>query len=247
MGAISHQATLKVERANEHIAHLRESLVALEKTYTSHVELDPKTGLQNLIHTVPSLATSLQKLSLIAGDAVHNLRSALDIAWFETLERIAPATRRNFRKFPVRQGRKELEAALKGIKIQERCPALYTMMVSTIKPYISGDNSVLGILHNLDIEDKHILPLQLGTWAEIRGVIVAEKNGYTASGSGMPVQSLGPYVISFPGDFTIKNHGKLFLTITVKKSSPFYGMPVAILLPGCGEYVFHAIKLLATV
>jgi hypothetical protein len=66
MAEISRGATLKIERANKQIADLRTALVALEEKYTSRVEVDPNTGFQHLIHSVPDLELSLQNLSFFA-------------------------------------------------------------------------------------------------------------------------------------------------------------------------------------
>jgi hypothetical protein len=248
MAEISRGATLKVERANKHIAELRKDLIALEEKYTSHIEVDPNTGFQHLIHSVPDLELTLQNLSLVVGDAIHNLRTALDFAWFDTVKRIgALKSSRDTRKFPVRKTRKELEDALHGIEIDTLCPDLFKLLVSEIKPYEGPHASVVCILHNLDIADKHMLPLELSSLAEIRGIKMREKDGYTSFGAGMTTQSIGPFVIPFEPEVSIEEKGKLSLAVTFKEAGAFHHLPVVVLLPGFGQYVFQIVKQLAQV
>jgi hypothetical protein len=246
MAEISRGATLKVERANKHIADLRAALVGLEEKYISRIEVDPNTRYQHLIHSVPDLELTLQHLSLVVGDAIHNLRSALDFAWFDTVERIgAPKSSRDTRKFPVRKTQKELESALRGIEIDTLCPDLFKLLVFDVRPYEGPHTSVVCVLHDLDIEDKHMFPLELSSLAEIRGIKIRERNGYGSYGGGMATQTVGPFVIPFEAEVSIEDKGRLSLAITFKGAGAFHHLPVVVLLPGFSQYVFHIVKLLA--
>ena len=101
---------------------------------------------------MPDLDVTLQNLSLIVGDAIHNLRAALDFAWFDTIERLGiPKSSRDTRKFPIRKTRQDLEATLHGLDIDTLFPDLFKLLVFDIKPYEGPDTSVVWILHNLDI------------------------------------------------------------------------------------------------
>jgi hypothetical protein len=248
MAEISRGATLKIERANKHIAELRNAIVALEEKYTSRIHVDPRTGVQNLIHTVPDLDVTLQNLSLIVGDAVHNLRAALDFAWFDTIERIGvPKSSRDKRNFPIRKTQRELEDALRGIDIDTLFPDLFKLLVFDIKPYEGPHPSIVWVLHNLDIADKHMFPLELSSLAEIRGVKFREKGGEISFKGGMATQQTGPHVIPFEPEVTIEDNGKLSLAITFKEAGAFHHLPVVALLPGFGQYVFHIVKQLAQI
>jgi hypothetical protein len=76
---------LKIDRANEHIANLKATLAGFLKTnfYRLHVEKDPCDGANKLkfevINSIP------REVSLIIGDAIHNLRAALDHATYEMI------------------------------------------------------------------------------------------------------------------------------------------------------------------
>src|SRR5712692_9389078 len=96
MCAIFREARLKIDRANKHIADLKVAILALENTKSSTVQLNTKTGFQELIHAVPNLENACLNLSLIVGDAVHKLRTALDFVWVSTIERHVPAISSTF-------------------------------------------------------------------------------------------------------------------------------------------------------
>src|SRR5882762_8309674 len=80
MDALFRDARLKVERAKKHIEDLQAAIVALEDTYRATVEQHPDATGQSLIHEFPEIENAFEDLSLIIGDAIHNLRSALDFA-----------------------------------------------------------------------------------------------------------------------------------------------------------------------
>jgi hypothetical protein len=83
-------ARLKIKRANKHIADLDVAILRLKDNYTSTVEINTQTGHQDLVHTCPEFAQAIEEMSLIAGDAIHNLRTALDFAWVSTLRNVHP-------------------------------------------------------------------------------------------------------------------------------------------------------------
>lgn len=77
----------------------------------------------------------LTTAALWIGDAVHNLKCALDYAWMETIERVAPVAISRFAKFPVYPTQEALEGALRGAKIHDVCQSLFRLMVDDIRPY----------------------------------------------------------------------------------------------------------------
>ena len=123
MTAQFRDARLKVERANKHIADLESAIEALEHTCTSTIEYRPDGG-QSLKHEIPEFRDALERLSLIVGDAIHNLHAAFDFAWQSTIKRLLPDKVSDSTKFPSRKTRQEVEAALHGIEIDTRCKPL---------------------------------------------------------------------------------------------------------------------------
>ena len=136
---------LKIERANKHIADFGASVVAFlqANTYTVRVEKDPESG-DSLLQYGWANPAPIEKFSLVVGDAVHNLRSALDLAWNEVV------SISNFSKFPIFETEEKLVTALRGRKMHEASPELWRLIVDVIKPYERGNNSIWAI-HRLDI------------------------------------------------------------------------------------------------
>jgi hypothetical protein len=99
------------------------------------------------------------QLSILAGEILHHLRSALDhVVWAIAKHPVSgPNTRL---QFPVMDTPKKYRDAwktdtLKGV------PEKYRDVIESVQPYKSDpiENSVLAVIHKLDIIDKHRLLL----------------------------------------------------------------------------------------
>ena len=107
---------LKVKRANKHIADLKGTIFALKESSTVRVQKNNHTGANELIHTL-EFAKYADDIALIVGDAIHNLRSALDFAWVSMLQNNVPTADLDRAKFPVYPTPEDLKGALNGIDI----------------------------------------------------------------------------------------------------------------------------------
>jgi hypothetical protein len=139
MGAIYKDARLKAEWSKKHVSKVCAAIDALEDACTATVEHRPNGG-QTLKHEIPNLRESLDLLSLMVGDALHNARTALDFAWYRTIERCIPDKLSDWTKFPIRETRDGVEGALRGIEIDKRCPALFDCVMFKVQPYGGGYN-----------------------------------------------------------------------------------------------------------
>lgn len=240
-------ARLKVERANKHISDIKSALDSLEETYTSAIERNAEAGVVTLVHTVPYSEVSLQKLSLIVGDAIHNLHTALDFSWYRTIKRFLPDKISNKTKFPVRETRQEVEAALRGINVDTRHRPLFDLILSEVQPYRGGHNSVVWTLHDLDISDKHLLLLDFTPHGHIRGITLRDRNGVTHRGSTMSIEGPGPYILDFEDSLQIEDKGKLSVAVTLNDAGIFKPVPIHSLLPSFSQYVFYVVKLLENI
>ena len=152
---IFHDPKLKLKRANKHIGEL--DLVL--RRYCSGLDPariyeDRNSRLHSLQFKVPDLFPS--EVPLILGDAIHNLRCALDIMTCEQVT-LAGGTPTKRTQFPFGDSRDKLINSLKKDRvITATCPVFYDLIVDTIKPYLGG-NDALCALHELDITDKHKL------------------------------------------------------------------------------------------
>lgn len=111
----------KIDRANYHIADIEGQFAAFaaEKTHRFLTERNPETGA--IILKVESVKELPSEFALIIGDAIHNLRTALDHATWEIvgidheIVGIDRDTQDRRLKFPTGRNRRYFEAACKGI------------------------------------------------------------------------------------------------------------------------------------
>jgi hypothetical protein len=209
MSKLFRDARLKVQRANKHIADLEAAISALKENYTATVVQNSDTGHQDLVHAIPEFAEAADNMALIAGDAIHNLKTALDFAWMSVLMKHVPTANFDCAKFPVYPSRQELESALNGVPVNARSnSALFELVVSDIQPYKGGHNGVIYALHKLDIADKHLLLLGLVPLASIDGIMVQRPDGEVVRGFAGATWNLPPYVIAFERNIRIKEKGQ---------------------------------------
>lgn len=139
----------KLTRAKEHIgaweASIAEYLAGEWYTCTLAQATDGRPTLRMVIHGAP------RNYEVILGDALHNMRSALDLMAVE-LVRINGGNERGV-KFPFSDIAAEMEQAIKSAKFHRASLAAQNL-VRALQPY-NGGNDVLRALHDLDVEDKH--------------------------------------------------------------------------------------------
>lgn len=201
-------ARLKIQRSEKHIADINSRIAALLEAQVATVEVDPKTGEQILKHDFLDKA-ALTDIALMLGDALHNLKCALDYTWMRTLERRLPSLAGSkFAKFPVRESLDELKAALEGRNIQVLAPDLFALLLNDVRPY-SGGNFAVWPLHNLNIRDKHHLLIPAFAYASIEGIELKDQ-----AGTVHPVGTWGtfeqpPYCLRFERRLNVKKKGKI--------------------------------------
>ena len=148
------------------------------------------------------------------GDAVHNLRCALDYAWMETLKCSAPSAIGGSTKFPVRDTADELKAALQGAKIHALSPGLFDLVVLKIKPYKEGGNFAVWPVHRLNNTDKHKLLVPLIQYSGVTGIDVEDETGNASpNGFTMGTTQAFPYYVNLPTGWRVKKEGKVSISI----------------------------------
>ena len=142
---------LKISRAKRHITELdgRISEFIARKTLGLVVEQGPKPGDKCLVVRLREQVPS--DLSPIVGDAIHNLRAALDLLACE-LVRLNGASDKNV-QFPFSNDGSNLKEMIKHHKV-DRASSDVIELIRSLKPY-SGGNNALRSIHDLDIIDKH--------------------------------------------------------------------------------------------
>src|SRR5436309_676011 len=146
---------LKIERAKEHIRNLDCAVQAFRDSdpYGFRIEDDLKTG--DKIHRIHIRKETPDSFALMSGDAIHNLRSALDhLAWQLVIANgNVPVSGGGGTQFPIYDPNpkaKSLQGVIQGISPNAQ------KLIDGIKPY-KGGNDDFWILHQFDILDKHKL------------------------------------------------------------------------------------------
>lgn len=206
-------AHLKLKRAKHHIFLLVDRIKLLGESDVAVVQISPERGNEVIKHDITDKG-GLADIALIAGDAFHNLKCALDYAWIESIKKLAPAAVSKFSKFPVYPTRDGLAAALRGKGIEEASRDLFKAMLGEIKPYATGDFAIWPI-HRLDIRDKHRLLVPTVLYTSICGIETQDETG-KVSGDGFTAgthQEPPWYVPMHPG-VHVTNKGKVAFSIS---------------------------------
>lgn len=141
----------KVERAREHIRQVEGAVMAFMRTrpYDIGTTRDPST--RRLTYIVRSVRETPPTLSQLAGDAFHNLRSALDHL-ANQLVIAAGNVPDEHTAFPIYDTKEGYEGFSRGRVAGMRADAVRA--IDALLPYRAG-NDALWRLHRLNIIDKH--------------------------------------------------------------------------------------------
>jgi hypothetical protein len=144
-------AYAKIERAREHVAELRREVAAFAATHPVKMEVSKPSGGQVGISLAMTFNGVPDRISTILGDALHNLRSALDHAAGD-LVRAAKGNPRGV-YFPFCDDPADLPDMIRAKKLHRAGPWAVALLES-LQPY-RGGNIMLRGLHDLDVHDKH--------------------------------------------------------------------------------------------
>lgn len=146
---------LKMARAGEHIAALEAEIRAFYAREPYVVVAESELDTRAVVQRARVREQPPAHLALVAGDAIHNLRSTLDLLVHQliTVNRHIPSKRSAFPIFETlddfRTGYKPMVHGMSPLAIEA---------IRSTAPYRSG-NEPLWLLHKLDILDKHRLIL----------------------------------------------------------------------------------------
>ena len=220
--------SLKIEWADHRIQDFKRAFAAFKRAdpYSLKVDIDPNT--RKPLFQITKAYPIPPDISLIAGDAIQNLRTALDylacglVLWNNQ----TPTTHTEFPIFdkePITaRDKARFSGKIKGAR-QEAIDAIWA-----IHPYQGGDNT-LWRLHQLNRIDKH--NMLITAWGAVTGV-----NSFPAMGDHwVGNQWTGIPGIPFPlkqGDkFFIEapdvdEHTSLFLEVAFNEPDVAEGYPV---------------------
>ncbi|MGB3803675.1 MAG: hypothetical protein WA935_06570 [Sphingopyxis granuli] len=161
---------LKVERAEYHINDLNRRIQAYlgQKPFRLMTRGEPKADRQ--VHFIKQVIPFPTEFGLIIGDAVHNLRSSLDLAVFGMIG--DKALRPESVQFPFAKREDTLVSTMKN-RETELAGEKVVAEIKALKPY-PGGNEWLSGLHLLDIADKHKLIIPSASMAAMSSIEFAK-------------------------------------------------------------------------
>lgn len=153
-GMMFREARLKIERANEHIEDFDSRCAEFFQSGAGVIAIKPdsETGDDFVEITAQAMPDGL---ALILGDGLHNLKCALDFAWWEIVGH--DTLRASKENFPIYRTSDELVEFIGKRKQQQSVVAIADTLLNVVQPYLTGDGEPLFHLHKLNIMDKHKL------------------------------------------------------------------------------------------
>jgi hypothetical protein len=163
-------AYLKINRAAKHVTELSE-LFRKECPFSYILETNAMTGERATFAKKNEAVISCAAIT--CGDVIHNLRSALDHAYWEIVSPFA-ATEAERKKvqFPFSKTLAGLNETVKDRLADRVSPRFFKAFID-LKPYPEpGGNELLYLIESLDILDKHKLLIPTGDYTRLSGEII---------------------------------------------------------------------------
>jgi hypothetical protein len=165
---------LKIVRANQHINEFKSKAeiflarhpyqIMVEENLGEHRVKWPRSLVFHIREEIP------EEFSAIIGDAVHNLRSALDLLLCAMVRGNGRSDKRV--QFPVARNANALDEAIEKGNVARGGPTALKF-VRDHKPYRGdGGNWAISAIHDLDILDKHRLIIAIGSASDLERAIV---------------------------------------------------------------------------
>src|SRR5271165_6529198 len=170
-------AQLKIERAREHIKQFNIYVrqFAEANGHSIRVHSNTNTG-YDALEFIPCGVVPPEFMCIV-GDAIHNLRSALDVAMSE-IEFINTGKRTGDMIFPAYKTGDQLRRAITKRGLEDKATKrVIDYIVESIQPYETGNGAPIWQLHRLDIEDKHRLIIPKLQFEWVRNIRYIDETG----------------------------------------------------------------------
>lgn len=229
---------LKTERAEHHIDDL-------EAVFKRYVRVNEKALIPKYNRKVRSIGDSFPKHTpTILGDAIHNLRAALDHAYCILVEANGGTVNKHVRfPFTEKGSGKELEGSIQGHAEAGCGPSdkMIRVIFDEIQPYPGGKGEDLIGLHVLDIADKHMVLLPTQQRTHVEAIRMIDGGGIF----GLTLVTEGAPAIVFPsGSLDPNHHQKASFEIIFGNGQPFEGQPIIPTLKSLAARVDETLHLL---
>lgn len=156
-------ARLKIERARRHIEELRSEVAAYLASRPMRLMVRQRREPPEKVLAVERIAPIPDDFSMLIGDAVHNLRAALDLFAYSLVGDLASNPDQIY--FPFSKGRESADQTIRMRQMHLAGEDVVSAIASL--ECFPGGNRWLHGLHLLDIADKHKLIIATGRAAQL--------------------------------------------------------------------------------
>lgn len=173
------QILAKLEWANSQIRKLDDAFCAFRRSHPVEIGRSYNSNVGMVTYYAKSVPVMADELTLMLGDTIHNLRSALDHLAFALVTATGQTLDDKARRrvcFPIFDTAEAYEQ-----KSRECVPGVKDCclsMLDRVEPYGDGSGRVFWQLHGLDIVDKHRLLLAVATVPVGRTMTPQEKSAF---------------------------------------------------------------------
>jgi hypothetical protein len=231
---------LKIQRANRHISDLATIFNAFLQSDFCQLRVEKDPNGRNEVLKLVSVASLPADVPLIMGDAVHNLRSALDYVTRQLFgadnERVT---------FPLVKKREDLENSSAMGLVKKVFPDLAKFIIAKIETHDTGHPSIWAA-GRLDNIDKHKLLIPIVSVQAIHDIsFINEESNIRGTGNSFTV-SEGRVLnaISMPPPVKITGYGKPTAQILFAEGQPLEGQPVIPCLVQISQRVSQTVEAL---
>ena len=162
---------MRFRSAHTKIARARE----LTREVATLLVKQPPYGYFLEINTVSNMKATFSKpddealdvIVIRCGEILHNLRSALDHAYWEAVSVYVDESSQSAIQFPFAKEKSKLEQAIKS-RLAHKVSEDFYLAIESIRPYAGeGGNTLLNLIHEINIVDKHKFPTPVGDFTRI--------------------------------------------------------------------------------
>ena len=235
---------LKIERANQHIVQLESTFRAFVKNNPHRISIQPDVEAGKVKIGVDFGVPLPSLISMITGDAVHNLRTALDHLAC-ALVAANGGTIGSYIGFPFHEDRANFEANLER-KIKGASKEAVDL-IKSLEPYPGGNGQPLWRLNKLDIADKHHSLILAARITALPKIIVRNPDGSVmVTMENCRVGGDGRVnMIAVPADrtFEIEHQDQTPISILFRETDVLEGKDVIESLEKLSEIVFRTLQI----
>jgi len=231
---------LKIERGERHIREYVQTVIAFLKTDFCKVTVEENSETGDYFVKVDATAPYPPELPAIIGDAVHNLRTALDYIVVD-FTGINP----DWISLPVERERAKVETSKRYEAIRSKLPQFADFILDEIQPYAGGKFKVWE-LAKLDNIDKHKLLIPVTKVSTLLRLDVKDDLGNRVTDTFIPVEE--GTVLKLPSGglrkIKVSHKGQAGIDICFGHETPFPGLPVLEVLPDLSKMTLQALEAL---